>query len=340
MKHLLRITLALSVLLLAGFSSPPPSGPVKKRIGGVSLVSPPNRVDDGWTDHVSHISADWVSILPYGFSHEGSPGLIYNLDKQWWGERFEGMTELIRHAHDANLKVMLKPMVWIVGGWVGGYDLKTETKWATWESAYSQYILESACIAQAENVEMFCIGTEFKVASNSREKFWRELIKEVRKVYSGPITYAANWDEYEGIRFWDALDYIGLDAYFPLVEAKTPDIKSLRAGWSVPFKKIQLLNKIFGKPVLFTEFGYRSIDNCSWKQWELETTPYNQKINLQAQMNAYQAFFEQFWDQEWFAGVFFWNWYINDNRAGGNGNSDYTIQNKPTEKLVQSWFDK
>lgn len=339
MKHILGISLVLSVLLLTGFSSSP-TGPIKEKIGGVSLVSPPNRVNDAWTGSVSRISADWVSLLPYGFSYSGAPEVIYNLDRQWWGERFDGMTELIRHAHDNGLKVMLKPMVWIMGGWVGGFDLKTEKEWAIWEETYSGYILESARIAAAENVEMFCLGTEFKIASNTREKFWRKLIKEVREIYPGKVTYAANWDEFEGVRFWDALDYVGLDAYFPLVEAQTPDVKSLRDGWAKPFKKIQLLHKIYGKPILFTEFGYRSIDNCGWKQWELEGTPYNQKINHQAQNNAYQAFFERFWDEEWFAGVFLWQWYTNDARAGGEGNSDYTIQNKPSEKLIRSWFNR
>ena len=229
---------------------------------------------------------------------------------------------------------------YIFGNWVGGYDLETEEEWKEWEASYSGYILEAARIAEEEKVEMLCIGTEFKIASKKREQFWRELAKEVRKVYSGAITYAANWDEYEHVRFWDAVDYIGLDAYFPLVQAETPDVESLRKGWAEPFRKIELLNKVYGKPILFTEFGYRSIDNCGWKQWEFEDIPFNQKVNLQAQQNAYQAFFEQFWDQPWFAGVFVWQWYTNDSKAGGDRNSDYTPQNKPAEQLIQDWFER
>lgn len=311
----------------------------EEKISGVSLVSPPNPVQDAWTKSVQEINAEWVAILPYGFSYAGSPDVLFNTKRQWWGERFEGMTKLIRHAHQNDLKVMLKPMVWIMGSWPGGYDLANESEWAKWESTYTQYILETAKIAQAEGVELFCIGTEFKIASNTREKYWRDLAKKVRQIYSGPITYAANWDEYPGIRFWDALDYIGLDAYFPLVDAQTPTPDAIQKAWTPTAKKLKLLSKVYGKQILFTEFGYRSIDRCAWNQWELEGIPYTQKINMQGQKNAYEAFFKTYWTEPWFAGMFLWQWYTNDNRAGGENNSDYTPQNKPAESTIGHWFN-
>ena len=70
--------------------------------------------------------------------------------------------------------------------------------------------------AQAQGVELMCVGTEL-TSSVRYEARWREVIARVRSVYEGPLTYAANWhDEYLDIKFWDALDYAGLDPYFPL----------------------------------------------------------------------------------------------------------------------------
>lgn len=307
-------------------------------IGGVSLVSPPRQVDGSWTGSVRQINAGWVAVMPYGFSYAGSPEVNYNLDRQWWGERFDGMRQLIRQGKEEGLKVMLKPMVWVMGGWPGGYDLGSEEEWKQWEQGYSQYILETARIAREEKVDIFCVGTEFKIAAQTREKFWRKLIREVRKEYSGPVTYAANWDEYEGVRFWDAVDVVGIDAYFPLSDEKTPSVERLKREWKGPAQKMAAIYKLLGKRVLFTEFGYRSIDHCSWRQWELEGIPYTQQVNLEAQVNAYQAFFETFWDQPWFAGVFVWQWYTHDDRAGGVSNSDYTPQNKPAEELIGRWY--
>lgn len=340
MKKTLYAMSALAVFILLSAFGPRDTAGVKRKIGGVSLVSPPNQVDVSWTNSVKEIQAGWVAILPYGFSYKGKPNVAYNTDRQWWGERFEGMTTLIRHAKSQGLKVMMKPMVWVVGSWPGGYDLQNEQEWAEWEASYSNYILETAEISQREGVDMFCIGTEFKIASQERESFWRKLAGQVRQKFKGPITYAANWDEYEKVRFWDALDYVGIDAYFPLQDKHTPDVDALVHKWKEPAQKLELLHKIYGKQVLFTEFGYRSIDRCAWNQWELDTEPSTKDVNLQGQMNAYSAFFESFWNKDWFAGMFLWQWYTNDQRAGGLNNSDYTPQNKPAEELIRTYFGK
>ena len=102
---------------------------------------------------------------------------------------------------------------------------------------------------------------------------------------------------------------------------------------------IEHLHKLYRKQILFTEFGYRSLDRCTWRQWEIQDVPYHQQVNLQAQTNAYQAFFETFWNKEWFAGVFLWQWYTHPD-AGGPKNSDYTPQNKPAASLIKDWFGK
>lgn len=340
MKKVLFPVAALLVAALCSAFAYSDGDPVKSKIGGVSLVSPPNEVDATWTNSVHEINAEWVAILPYGYSYANSPEVIYNLKRQWWGERMEGMTQLIRQAKSKGLKVMLKPMVWVMGSWPGGYDLKDERQWAIWEETYSKYILETAAISQREGVDLFCMGTEFKIASVKREGFWRKLATRIRGVYKGPITYAANWDEYEKVKFWDVVDYIGIDAYFPLLDQQTPDVKGMMRKWNGPASKLQLLYKIYGKKVLFTEFGYRSINRCAWNQWELESVPYTQDVNLDGQVNAYTAFFEYFWEKDWFAGMFLWQWYTNDRRAGGLKNSDYTPQNKPAEELISSYFGK
>jgi hypothetical protein len=58
-----------------------------------------------------------------------------------------------------------------------------------------------------------------------------DLIKKVRAVYSGKLTYAENWDCIDKVLFWDQLDYIGVDAYFPISKKKKQKMKEIRAGW-------------------------------------------------------------------------------------------------------------
>lgn len=314
--------------------------PVPSKIGGVSLVAPVNKVDNGWVTPVKKINAGWVAMLPYAYSYVGKPKVIYDIPQQWWGERLEGLRSTVKHARQGGLKVMLKPMVWVPGSWPGDFDLPTEKLWLVWEREYSNYIMKLIRMAEEEGVSIFCIGTEYRTAVEKRPQFWRGLIKQVRKNFSGKVTYAANWDDYLKVPFWKDLDYIGIDAYFPLSDKATPPIGELKRKWQVPSTPLRVLSRHEGKQVLFTEFGYRSIDRGAWKQWELEGIGYSEKVNMQAQVNSYTAFFETFWEEDWFAGVFLWQWYDYYNKAGGPGNSDYTPQRKPAEKVISAWYAK
>lgn len=64
----------------------------------------------------------------------------------------------------------------------------------------------------------------------------RRLIRQIRRVYHGPLTYAANWSgEYKQIRFWDALDYVGIQAYFPLRHGRQPFARHAAARLAAAF---------------------------------------------------------------------------------------------------------
>jgi hypothetical protein len=97
------------------------------------------------------------------------------------------------------------------------------------------------------------------------EGFWRRLIDEIREVYSGELTYAANFDQYEMVTFWDALDYIAVNAYFPLRKLWQPGTTAkelypvFETRWAAILRSIHSLSVENGwgeKPILFTELGY------------------------------------------------------------------------------------
>lgn len=137
----------------------------------------------------------------------------------------------------------------------------------------------------------------------------------MREHYKGKLTYAANWDEYKRTPFWTQLDYIGIDAYFPLTDARTPSLEQLKEGWEPWKANIAALAKRHERPVLFTEFGYRSIDYTARRPWEANRS--DTGLNLQAQVHATQAILEEFWKEEWFAGGYVWKWFLAHETAGG-----------------------
>ncbi|MEM8907426.1 MAG: hypothetical protein AAGD05_06230 [Bacteroidota bacterium] len=232
---------------------------------------------------------------------------------------------------------MLKPHFWIRDqGWAGELEM-SETNWQLWKENYEQFILKMARMAEEHHIEVFCIGVELKTAIKALPQFWSALIPKIRQVYSGQLTYAANWDHYEQIPFWSELDYIGIDAYFPLSEAQTPSIKSMVQEWKTIARKLKRFSRKQGKPIIVTEYGYRSCDHACWNQWEIEFLPDDAQVNLKAQINGYQAFYQALWHQEWLAGAFLWKWYA-ETEVGGPDHSNYTPQNKPAQHVISNWY--
>ena len=309
----------------------------EEKINGICFVAPPHSVEESHLRPIKEVNANWVAITPYAFSRPNLPDVSFNHNRQWRGETDSGTVETIIAAKKLGLKLMMKPHIWVRGqGWAGEFDLDSEEKWKKWEKSYSKYILTFAKISDSLNVEMICIGTEYKNAVIKRPQFWVSLIDEIRTFYDGKITYAANWDNYENVTFWDKLDYIGLDAYFPICDTETPTVNELNQKWIPVFDKLDEFQSFNNKPILFTEFGYRSMDYSAAGHWEMDNE--EAMVNLVAQKNATQAIFNVFWDQDWFAGGFLWKWHAKHEQNGGPEDSHYTPQNKPAEQLIRDWY--
>ncbi|MEO7563108.1 MAG: hypothetical protein ABIT07_10970, partial [Ferruginibacter sp.] len=236
--------------------------------------------------------------------------------------------------HEKKMAVLLKPHLWIAHGmYTGAFTLHSDKDWQLWEGSYSAYILHFATIADSLKVEMFCIGTELGAAIKERPAFWISLIDSVKQIYHGKLTYAANWDDYKNFPLWEKLDYIGVDAYFPLSDEVTPTITSLTKAWKKYINALEKIAEEKNKPVLFTEYGYRNVDyNCAepWKETE-------GKQNDEAQANAYEAFYQSFKGKKWFAGGFAWKWYA-DEKHQRNSKIDFTPQGKQAQKVLKNWY--
>jgi hypothetical protein len=309
------------------------------KISGITLVAPHRPFANAAMQEVQVAKAQWIAIVPYSFTKMGTPSVRYEGNGwQDWGESYQGVKVTIDSAHKAGLKVMLKPQVWVGGGWVGGLDFATDADWEKWEMDYEKYLLPFAKIADSAKVELLCIGTELKISVVKRPLFWQNLIAKTRAIYHGKLVYAANWDEYPLVTFWDKLDYIGIDAYFSLVPKATPSVSELAEAWKPHMTEIQTFQKQQKKPILFTEFGYMPIDSCTYRSWEIERRRRNMPINETAQANAIDALFTVFWKESWWAGGFLWKWFPEVKAHEGREIKDYSPQGKQAIGVLQKWY--
>ena len=309
-----------------------------QKINGLSFVASRDSINTTHTKPVVNVNANYVALMPFGFIRDiDLPTITHNTNRQWFGETDAGLIQYTNEFRKSNIKIMVKPQIWIWKGiFTGLIEMKTEENWQKLEQSYSEFILTYAKTAQKLNAEIFCIGTELEKFVMKRPNYWKKLIKEIRSIYKGKLTYASNWDEFSRVPFWSELDFIGVDAYFPLSEKQTPTIEEFEKGWQTHKSEIFALHQKHQKPVLFTEYGYRSVDFNGKQPWNADRVDGN--INLEAQTNGLQAIHNQFWNEDWFAGGFVWKWFHRHDKVGGLENNRFTPQNKPAEKVLKELY--
>lgn len=311
-----------------------------QKINGLSFVASGDSLSLKEVAPVVRSNANYVALMPFGFIRNLSePKIRFNEKRQWYGEKREGVIQYANKFRKKNIKVMLKPQIWVWRGeYTGFIEMDSEEKWKELETSYEAFILLYAELAREINADILCIGTELEKFVLNRPEYWKSLIEKIRKVYKGKLTYASNWDEFKRVTFWNQLDYIGVDAYFPLTEAKSPTVEEFELGWKLHKEQIKTIQAKYQKPVVFTEFGYRSIDYTGKEPWVSNRV--EGSINLEAQSNGLQAIYNQFWKEDWFAGGFVWKWFLKHERVGGQNNNRFTPQNKPAEELLQKLYSK
>lgn len=316
---------------------------ITQKINGLSFVAPVEPTDSSVWVPVRQVHANWVCLMPFAFGSEEGSELRFDETRQWWGETSRGVAACLTQAHAAGQQVMIKPQVWFRRGtYTGFFELKTPAEWEAFEGRYRQFILTHARVADSLQADLFCVGTEWDRFVALRPDFWNRLIREVRTIYDGPLTYAANWDTYDDFPHWSQLDYVGVDAYFPLVDAPTPTVGALVNAWKPHLKRLEAFHEKVDRPILFTEYGYRSADGGTARPWEHHETG---TPNNLTQQRAYEALFQHVWPQSWLAGGFVWKWYEPRQLARRESrwhrmDTDYSPQGKPAETTLREAYTR
>ncbi|QCK15129.1 glycoside hydrolase family 113 [Mangrovivirga cuniculi] len=310
----------------------------KIKIRGVNLVAPPEPFDPVYFDSLVEMGVSHVAVVPFGFSRKGVQKVVFNHERQWWGEKDKGVIKTIELAHQNDLEVLLKPHLWIFGdGWPGDFIVEKDSI-DQWFTDYNHYILHYAEIADSMNVDMFSIGNELRKLVVSYPEHWKDLIEKVRKVYKGKLIYSANWDNYSQISFWDELDFVGINAYFPLPKNKAEelsDFESIKSSWTPWVEDLKELNLRVNKPIIFTEYGYMSKDGSYNGHWQVSDSAYNEED----QALAYDALLSVFRSKEWWVGGYSWKYFMKSiPREEYDRRDAFIFQGKKAEKILKKHY--
>lgn len=307
---------------------------------------------------------NYISQTPFGYQPDYNKPYIRTgfEDQSFWGESDRGLIHTANLGKAKGIKTMMKPHLWMnfdAGKWRSDLAMESEEDWQQWFKNYSVFILHFAKVAEEGQMESLCIGTELHETVKQRPNDWRALIKEIRKVYSGELTYAANfYHEFEDVTFWDDLDFIGVQGYFPLTSAENPTVEQLLAGWEEHASALEAVARKYRKQVVFTEIGYKSHKEAAIRPWEW---PQGQKASYDdtstvTQARCYEAMFQTFAEKAWFDGFFIWKWHPESFATPADKEAKrkkriahwkrespqigFTPQGKAAEFVMAKWFKK
>jgi hypothetical protein len=303
---------------------------------GVCWVAGPRPLEGWELDSLRAFGATHISQTPFGWQQDPKTPEIrweQHSDRMWWGERLAGLEATLTDGRNSGLESILKPHLWVHGAWPGEIEMQSEAHWAEWFMQYGEFIGYFADFAEKHQIPVLCIGTELEKTVH-READWRKIIENIRSRYRGRIVYAANFTEYDKIKFWDALDYIGIQAYFPLAESENPSQKELDKTWGKVIPQIEKVVSNFQKPVIFTEIGYCNTADAAVSPWIWPHERKGTEVSEQVQAKCYQAFFDNVWKKDWLAGVYFWKWYP---QVRGS-EIDFTPQGKEAAEVMRREF--
>jgi hypothetical protein len=220
----------------------------------------------------------------------------------------------------------------------GGGPAGTEEAWDRWFDSYRDYLMGWADVAADEGVAMLSIGVEFKTATwRFRDRF-AILAEEVRQRYDGLLVYSANWDEVDEVGFWDRVDVIGLNAFYPLSTLEEPDPGDMLRNAEAFADSLEILSRVYDKPVIFTEVGFKALTDSYREPWIWPEDLGDVEADDAMQALLFDITFAAYWDEDWFGGLFVWKFLADPADDTQEPAFGFSPRMKPAQDVIECWF--
>jgi hypothetical protein len=260
-------------------------------------------------DVLAGLGVNWVAIHPYaGIRADGSlhcRELDPRAPPEW-------IARPIREAHARGLSILVVPLVaqwgspWRHRGEIAFAD---EAALARFFADYERFVTDLASCAR--DADAFAVASELDGLAPHEER-WRAVIAALRRTTGARLAWAASWNHVESVPFWDALDCIGVQAYYPLSAAEDPGFDELLGAWRPILAELRELSTRSGKPVVFTEIGYPCSLAAAREPWSFAEQRGSERARAEAlQVRCLEAAFAAIEpERAWLRGAILWKWFV------------------------------
>ncbi len=276
-------------------------------------------------DELGELGVRWAAIHPYaGVGRDGSIRFTPAAETGY-------LERSVEIAKDAGIKLFWKPHLayWGSFEWRGDIDFGDDAgRWRRFFDGYRAFIVDQARFAETHRLPLLAVGLEY-AKTLGHEDEWRRILADVRRVYSGRITYSANWDRIDEVPFWDAVDMIGVQAYFPLSYEPSPDRRAIEQGWDEHLDRLRKLSERYRKPVVFAEIGYDFSADAASEPWK--SSRRNNADTRALRRRLMEVALERIEREPFIAGMFWWKWL-----PGSRERGDFSMRHPEARQILQS----
>ena len=323
-------------------------GPVAIRgmtIGPIETSQFPGRgygsaASEALLDALVRLGVNTISVTPFGrvWSLE-STEILMDFEAPYSDNR-AAIGRMVEQAHARGLRVLLIPHLWVeTGGWRGEMNPKGRGAWKAYQKSYREFVLAWAHDAARMGVDAMSIGVECSSWSGRFGDYWSGLIADVRQVFPGPLTYSANWDEVDNVVFWDQLDWIGVNAFYPLARKGHDDYADYVKGAERAIASLERSAQRVRKPVVLVEIGYTTRSHAAIDPWTWPEHLGTVVIDEWEQARALSALMGAATRSPHIGGMFLWRYYADLDDVSQEAPWGFSTHGKLGAHVIQSVYE-
>ena len=241
-------------------------------------------------------------------------------------------------AAKAHIRVTLRPVLnenalvarnpW---AWRGSIEPQNR---AAWFRSYDKLLLPYAAAAQAGHAATFVLGTELISLEGAPQ--WPGLVRSVRAVYSGQLTYDQNHDEFASDTANPPVPSHNVDAYPQFSLPDSASVASLTSSWNSWLGDHPLSVR---RELTLSEIGIDAVAGSYKEPWAWRNTK-NAPIDTPVQAAWYKAACNAVSAQQIGGGIYWWYVNFDANPADPRPfRSDrLTFLGRPAERVIRNCF--
>lgn len=241
------------------------------------------------------------------------------------------ITDVLEKARALGLEAALLPVLQLEQPGDDGRATLRPPDWAAWFAGYRRELLHWARLAEDGGASIFSVGADLASADGQGPR-WRALIADVRRCFSGTLTYAAGWQRPGSFPAWADLDAIAVQAWEPLARKPGASGSELATAAQAARERLLAWRREAGlRQPLLLEAGFPSLEGAATRPWD--GVPAGRGLDREEQRRCYEAFTSAWSNVPELAGCFLHEW-----GEGGERDRGHSPRGKPAQEVLRTWF--